>query len=250
MSEQCPFTPVAVPPPNLDIPDLVMAQAQTLPSGKIKTGPSPCECLEDLASSLFTCDLWEAAEADETVEATDPTDMAQAFNLKILSYLSLFRNWTKIWNRVRSCQASCIVRHEYALLFILNLNRVVKLQMHLIMRLSAREHHEPSSLAELCSAGYDQGLVLSALVSDESQGSFVPEKTSIGAGDLPLDDVFGYSSMIKGLIRSRIGHLQASIHFLRGLWTAPGLNDCSAKLDLTSSALDDQALLLDEKSSG
>ncbi|KAI1295749.1 hypothetical protein F5Y03DRAFT_371762 [Xylaria venustula] len=250
VSEQYPFVPTVTPPPSLDITDLVMAQAQALPSGKIKTGQSRCPCLEDLASGLITCDLWEAAEGDETVEAADLTDIVQIFNLKILAYLSLFHNWTKIWNRARSCQAYCVARHEYALLFILNLNRVIKLQMHLIIELSAREPDHPSQLAELYRAGDNQESILSAMGNDEAQCSFLLENTAIGAGLLPFDGVFGHSSMIKGLIRSRIGRLQASIHFLRGVWIAAGLNDCSAKLDLASSALDDHVVLLYEKPSG
>ncbi|KAI0425298.1 hypothetical protein F5Y09DRAFT_322155 [Xylaria sp. FL1042] len=162
-----------------------------------------------------------------------------------------------IWTKVSNCQSSCIVRREYALLFILNLNGVARLQMRFIEGFSGSESHDPNSLTKLYCVDGEQGYDLSALVPDETQlrpeshsTPLLFETTATGAGSPPIDDVLGHSSMLRELVHGQIGRLQSSIQFLRGEWIAAGLNDCTAKLDLVSLALDNQAALLHDKSAG
>ncbi|KAI1424542.1 hypothetical protein F5Y12DRAFT_437335 [Xylaria sp. FL1777] len=254
--EDCPLTQIPILPLSLEILDHVAGGGQPQPvympaetqGPGLETSLGPCGCLEDLTSGLLTCDLWEAAG---TAETASPTDIIQALAFGIFTYLSTFKNWIKIWDIVRRCQSYCLIRHDYAPLFILNLNRIVKLQMRLITTLSYGESYDPSSPAELYVMGNDQRYIPNRSTTDEAQlqtGSssipFIPEETYMGSDHLAIDGIFSHSSIIKELLRSRIDRLQTSIQVLRGEWTAAGLGDCSAKLDLVSSALTNQVSLL------
>ncbi|GAW15463.1 hypothetical protein ANO14919_048730 [Xylariales sp. No.14919] len=203
---------------------------------------SACECLENLASSLFACDLWEGATSMDRIRASA---------LNIATYLSLFRDSMKSWNNVRNCHLSCAVRREAALLFILSLNGVAKVQLDLITRLSCRESYNLNLLAEPYADIYGLRPASSPSTVEEfqfqqtsSSTPYLAEESSIGLGTFLSDDMPDQISMLKELIRSQIGHSQTVIQMFRGEWLQAGLDDCCAKLDVISSNLAGQACLL------
>ncbi|KAI0419069.1 hypothetical protein F5X98DRAFT_373211 [Xylaria grammica] len=255
-SEQPFLHQAPVSPRSLNIVEPVPGIAASVGEGQPQPVPTPgrtqkpgtkkslsaCECLEDLVSSLFACDLWEYASSADCIRASA---------LNIATYLSLFRDSMKSWNNVRNCQLSCAVRREAALLFILSLNRVAKVQLDLITRLSRREPYNPNLLTKPYAAVYGLGPAESPLTIEEFQFQQTSSSTpytagegSIGLGNFLSDDMPDQISMLKELIRSQIGHSQTVIQMFRGEWLQAGLDDCCAKLDVISSSLAGQACLL------
>ncbi|RWA14155.1 hypothetical protein EKO27_g968 [Xylaria grammica] len=255
-SEQPLLSQAPVSPLSLNIVEPVLGIAASIGEGQPQPAPTPgktqnpgtkkclsaCECLEDLASSLFACDLWENATLMDRIRVSE---------LNIATYLSLFGDSMNSWNNVRNCQLSCAVRREAALLLILSLNGVAKVQLDLITRLSCRESYNPNLLAEPYAAVYGLRPASSPSTVEEFQfqqtSSSTPypaEEGSIGLGTFLSDDMPDQFSMLKELIRSQIGHSQTVIQMFRGEWLEAGLNDCCAKLDVISSTLASQACLL------
>ncbi|KAI0542721.1 hypothetical protein GGR58DRAFT_451708 [Xylaria digitata] len=167
-----------------------------------KMSSRSCECLGELVYSLFNCDLWDATEA-----VSSAINIQALPALSITAYLSLFRDSMNAWNKIRNCHLSCGVRREAALLCILNLNRVVKAQLHLVTKLSCVESCNLSSLAE---------------------------EDSIRIGAVLIDNSLDWISMLRGLVHSHIDRLRAAVQTFREEWMGAGLNDCCAKLDLIS----------------
>ncbi|RYP24800.1 hypothetical protein DL765_000346 [Monosporascus sp. GIB2] len=217
-----------------------------VPTSTTSASPGGCTCLQQLTSGLFDLNSW----ASFKIACSNQNASAKSMEIDIL--LSTCKDWLRKWDSIQNCPSACFLRRELALLLILSVEQLARLQLDFVASLNndGGDYEDISFLATR-SRFHNQPHPGQhpppppPAVDRDGQGSRLTSSASlclssnqvISIGKFLVDDMSDRHMIIVQLLRDRMHNLRLFIESLRTKLLQAGSDDCCARLDAILTAL-------------
>lgn len=179
-----------------------------------------CICLQQLTSNLFSLN----------------NQNVSFHHMDIDTFLVMYQESMKNCEVVNDCRSACVLRREFAVLLMMNVEHLAKLQLDLVVRMTSAKDGLSSEARLLRPHGHTQSIRSGRSGRLDSSRAVQPSspptsRQPISIGKYAVEDVLEKEMIVAQLLAARIEHLNSFIKTSRARLMQAGLDDCCRGLD-------------------